>query len=551
MSESESEADGPTNAVAADLGGTRYPLEGKFISARDKANIMAMPEARREQILSERMEEVEKENFSRQLLQRREAEQKAAEAADRKKRKAASTELDDSPRRASRQKTAANDTLANYKKKREQMNEARRSGVDRRDRNKQSPSRLFDHSSGPESDNELEDRRGPAAAPPKKEPEPTLRDFEHVRVGRTGFSQICFTPGFEIKMPGCFARANIGPNHHGGTNIYRMVQIKEVIVGKPYMMEGRSGRPFHTDQYIRTASGKSEKTFNLAACSDSPFTAEEFDRFKRDQAKDGLKLPTLSILNATNDGIHALINHHWTSEEINAKIERSGKRKEQMNRPLRAQLASERKQAMALGDNERVAKIDAELEELGAPKVALVNSNANRQPTGLNAGKSQSQADRIARMNEANRKAEMEHRRKVQLAEKRRERAAAEKGIVDPFARVKTTAIIHHDSAAYDSGRSKTGTPEPSFRPNGTAANGAKGPSGDTLQVPGADKSIDDLFSEGSDRSRAVTPARSINGSSKAGTPTPSQEKSASAITVKKKKKVDDVLPDIELDVDL
>ena len=544
MSESDSEADEPARASSHDPNGVRYRIEGKFISAKDKANIMAMPEAKREQILSERMEEVEKENFTRQLLQRREAEKKAAEATEKKKRKAASSELDESPRATNKQKIAAKDTLANYKRKREQMNEARRGGADRQIRDKQSPPPLFDHSSSVESEAELEDRRGKPAAAPQKEPEPTLRDFEHARIGRTGFGWVCFTPGFEEKMMGCFARANTGlADPATGINIYRMVQIKKVVSGKPYRLEDRNGQPFTTDQYIHTSSGKNEKTFHLVACSDSPFTEEELERFKQDQIKDGMILPTRSALKASNDGFHELIHHRWTDEEINAKMERSGKRKEHDSRLQRAQLVSERKHAFAMGDSERVTKIDDELEELGVPRPSLVNNIVSKQ---IGSGKSQSQADRIARMKEANRKAEMENRRKIQLAEKRRERVAAQKGIVDPFARVKTTAIIHHD--AYNGPRSKSGTPEPSSRPNGLMSSPNKGPSSSTLKVPGVDKSIDDLFGEGSDRSRAqsVLP-KSGEVSSEAATPS-SQGKGP--IIFRKKQKVEE-LPDLDLDIDI
>lgn len=547
MSESESETGTPVGAVNQEISGTRYPVEGKFISLKDKADIMAMPEAKREQILSERMEEVEKENFSRQLLQRREAEQKAADAAEKKKRKAASNEVEDSPRKFSKQKTVANNNLANYKKKREQMNEARRTGAGRRDRNKQSPSQLFNEASSAESEAERDDGKPNAAAPPRKEPEATLRDFETVRMGRSAFGNLCFTPGFEKAMPGCFARVNIGPNQATGQNVYRMAEIRAIITGKPYSIEDQAGNPFYTDQYARTGSGKGEKTFPFIACSDGRFTMEEFERFKRDQLKDGLKLPTYTPLLSRAKSIHDLVNHSWTSEEITAKIERSGKRKEHWNRLDRARFRNERKHAVAIGDHERVAQIDADLEDMGAIKPPLTsihtNNSSKKQP--------ESQSDRIARMNEINRKAELEHRRKVQLAEKRRERLAAEKGIVDPFARVKTVTITHHDSAAYDSARSQAGTPEPSALPNGTATNASKASSGNTLQVPGQDKSIDDLFSEGGDRSRSGTPAKSVDGSSKAETPAPSFKAKTGGV-IERKKKMDDLANfDIGLDIEL
>ena len=544
MSESDSEDAGPISA-SIEAGGTRYPIEGKFVSQRDKAEIMAMPEAKREQILSERAEEIERENFSRQLMQRREAEQKAADIADKRKRKLGNNELDDSPRKVSKTKSEANERLANYKKRREEMNEARRGRPLHRE--KQDPSQLFDdENSDAEGDVEYAyDRSSPprrGMSPRRREPSPGLRDYELTRIGRTGFSSVCFTPGFETTVPGCFARVNIGPSERTRQNVYRMTEIRSITTGKAYTIEDKNGRPFMTDQYVRTGSGKGEKTFPFIACSDGAFTEEEFQRYKADMAKDNMKTPSRDKLMIGNHGIHALIHHRWTSEEITAKIERSGKRKEQFHRLERARLGSERKQALAIGDHERVAKIDAELEDMGAIKQPLISSSPNKQPGANGLGKSQSQPDRVARMNEANRKAEIEHRRKVQLAEKRREREMAKKGLVDPFARVKTTTTIHHDSSAYDSGRSITGTPEPTSKANGATANGGKPGNGSTLQVPGADKAFDGLFDEASDRSRAGTPAKSSINGSKAGTPTPQKPKTVVKLGGSKKKVTDDDL---------
>ena len=82
MSESEDEA--PVSATTNKISDERFPVDGKFMSVREKNEIMSMPEAKREQILADRQEEIDKENFSRQLLQRREAAQRDEAAADRK-----------------------------------------------------------------------------------------------------------------------------------------------------------------------------------------------------------------------------------------------------------------------------------------------------------------------------------------------------------------------------------------------------------------------------------------------------------------------------------
>ncbi|RAL59024.1 hypothetical protein DID88_009053 [Monilinia fructigena] len=100
MDESDSDSDGPSFRDDAD----RYPLEGKFMNASDKANIMSMPEIEREQVLADRAQEIERDRQNRalrQLLNARDAENKKAD----KKRKAGAAELDENQRKTSRQRT--------------------------------------------------------------------------------------------------------------------------------------------------------------------------------------------------------------------------------------------------------------------------------------------------------------------------------------------------------------------------------------------------------------------------------------------------------------
>ena len=235
MSESESDVEDTRPAIRG-TGGSMYPIDGKFTSQKDKQEIMAMPEAKREQILSERMEELERENFTRQLRERHEVQQQeAVKAAERKKRKA-SADPDDSPRKASRPKTKANETLENYKRHREQLHEQReqrheqrRKGVDRNDRGKDSPSRKSGSSSEVDADGE-EDvgwHSGTPQAKPaaQKEPDPGIHDFQRVRCARTNLVEYCYTPEFDTAIVGCFLRVVSQPKGPP-PRPYRMVQIK-------------------------------------------------------------------------------------------------------------------------------------------------------------------------------------------------------------------------------------------------------------------------------------------------------------------------------------
>jgi RNA polymerase-associated protein RTF1 len=54
----------------------------------------------------------------------------------------------------------------------------------------------------------------------------TLPEYERVRMGRSRFSNVCFTPGFEDTFTGAFARVCSSVDPMTGQNTYRMCQIK-------------------------------------------------------------------------------------------------------------------------------------------------------------------------------------------------------------------------------------------------------------------------------------------------------------------------------------
>jgi RNA polymerase-associated protein RTF1 len=235
MSESEAASDSEGSDAEIEDDGPIFPYEKLYLSAKDKQEIMAMPEIQREQILSERAQEVDRHNQDlalRRLLASREKEE--ARKAKKNKRKASVANLDEGARKSSRQKTTlggrkvgeASEAIEAYKRQREQK--GKRDELRRRDtttRDHKSRSRVSDEDADGESEVEWDDReRSPS--PPKDDPPAELRDIQRTRVGRTNFAQVCFYPGFEEAISGCYARVNIGPNRDTGLNEYRLCLIK-------------------------------------------------------------------------------------------------------------------------------------------------------------------------------------------------------------------------------------------------------------------------------------------------------------------------------------
>jgi len=211
----ESDSDEGPDEPDAQGARSKYPLEGKFMNEKDRAEILAKTEFEREAILADRAEEVQK------ALQEEELFKKHKQGLKKTKRKADAADIDDedTPRKTSKAKRG--ETISSYKRQREQK-EARRRDVDRRIRDRRSPSdERSDRDAEGESEVEWDDGR-----PAREEPTADLKDFERIRVGRTNFAKVCFYPTFRDAITGCFARVNIGVKHETGRNEYRMTQIK-------------------------------------------------------------------------------------------------------------------------------------------------------------------------------------------------------------------------------------------------------------------------------------------------------------------------------------
>ena len=236
MDESDSESDAP--GLYDD--GDRYPLEGKFVNSADKAEIMAMPEIKREELLAERAQEVERDRQNRalrQLLNAREAESRKLD----KKRKASAADLDENQRKTPRQRTKlgggkvgeASTGIDSLKRARAEKTDRQRRRDEDKERNKDRRATQEDYSDADaegESEVEWDDGKGKnkkSLSPDYRDAEPAgLHDIERVRVGRTRFAMVCFYPGFDDAITGCFVRISVGVDKESGQNIYRMALIK-------------------------------------------------------------------------------------------------------------------------------------------------------------------------------------------------------------------------------------------------------------------------------------------------------------------------------------
>lgn len=242
-------------------GETSYPVERKFRSAAEKDQILNMPEVEREQILSERMQDIERDEQNRHLRallgDHKEQSQVIVEDKTSIIKRKAEEEVEDDRRKSTRVRTTlggrvegeSNPSLEKYRRVREKKAQEQQSKkkveqnspqARRRSRSSQSGNSLSSRSAGqisekqspvqiayssavdPQPTTQASDQIQKKTSARDLKAEATLAEINRIRVGRDNFGQVCFTPGFEDKIKDCFGRIVLNPK----TQEYRVIRIK-------------------------------------------------------------------------------------------------------------------------------------------------------------------------------------------------------------------------------------------------------------------------------------------------------------------------------------
>ncbi|KAL1998897.1 hypothetical protein VTN02DRAFT_5410 [Thermoascus thermophilus] len=161
-------------------------------------------------------------------------------------------------------------------------------------------------------------------------------------------------------------------------------------------------------------------------------------------AVDDCKMATKSVLAAKVADINRLLNHQFTKEELNEKLRKQGAFDSKTLIFKRIELEKQLQRAVASGDADEIAKIEAQMAEIRAPKLAFGTSLHKPRSEALD------QQQRLAEINLRNQKLNAENVRRAQIEERKANRriaAAVARGeaVADPFARVKTRARTHYD----------------------------------------------------------------------------------------------------------
>ncbi|KAL2144535.1 hypothetical protein VTI28DRAFT_8948 [Corynascus sepedonium] len=424
MDESDSDSDAAPNRARSADDDLQYPVEGLFKSHEEKARIMSMREIEREQILAERREENERIRQNRMLRQLKVNQEK-----DSKKRKASAADLEDASRKPSRARTKAGessdkmDTLRRAREERSNRKEQRERENDRR--RQRSPS--YRRSRSPDDEDSdidwrRESRKKSGTPEPREAPPAELRDVERIRLGRTRFAEVCFYPGFEEAITGCYVRINIGPDPTTRQDVYRMAVIRGFTQGRPYAITDRGGHQIVVDMYVKAAHGKAQREWPFITCSDRGFTESEWNRYKQVCLSEGVPIPTKPELVSKIADINGLIERTWTDQEVSEKLRRQNALHIKYSGVERDNVAKQLDAARARGDDEAVARLQEKLDNLEIPRLAFRTSLNPTKKKAENRGPTQQ--EKLALLNAENRRKNAEAVRKAQLLERARAREA-------------------------------------------------------------------------------------------------------------------------------
>jgi len=428
-----------------------YPLEDKYIDEADKQRLMQMPEIDREKILGERMEEHQRILDKRNLDQMLKDQAKGGDSESVSK----AAKRQHAVKGASKEKSR---TLDELRAKRKAKHEKKQ----RSPRRERSSSPMDMETDTDEEDGQIskyeeeEEKDRKRFEKSEQEDEPiTLDDLNKCRLTRTLLAKYCFAPWFEDYVKGAWVRYLIG--YENGQSIYRICEITNLgaTLIPPYKVDDKT-----VNQTMELKHGKSIKPFSMDKVSNAEFNQKEFERVQKVWQSEQVKLPSKRSLDKKHQELEKFVNQPLTEPVVAKMLARKSEIEALAGKPTvqsatleRSRLNQARTLALRRLDQAEVEMIDKQLAELPALPMA----------------REEVTSDMLAKVNERNRKANLEAVRMSEIQEverKRRDRklqaAARASGAstpVDPSARLKTVPKMFNSISRPGTPKSNGGTP--------------------------------------------------------------------------------------------
>ncbi|KAH7106803.1 plus-3-domain-containing protein [Auriculariales sp. MPI-PUGE-AT-0066] len=371
---------------------SQYPLEGKYVDEKDRARLLELPELEREEILSSRLEEIQRWKDR-------------VELKNMLKRQAGHAGNDDDHRRKQGSK------IDHYK-------DARKAKAERKARkdhptssSSPSKSRARSYSDDDESDRE-------AIRKPRKDQKLTIDDLTKIHLTRKKVVECYGKPWFKDYVVGAWVRYAIN-NSDGGQNVYRVCRINAVVeTSHSYTFEGK-----RVNEMLELQHGNAKRPFPMDKISDSGFTDREFDRLVATHSQERVELPTLRDVEQKEEHLRTLANKLWTEADIQEHLaQKRAKLGAQLSSAQfaiqRGNLRSAIQLAEKRGDVNEINELKSKLQMLELDNAAHVESTKRERDED---------EDIIAKVNKRNRLLNEEAVKKNEAAEaerKRRDRLA-------------------------------------------------------------------------------------------------------------------------------
>ncbi len=259
-----------------------------------------------------------------------------------------------------------------------------------------------------------------------------VNDLNKVRMSRKQFCKFLYHPFFPNTVIDCYVRLNIGMDK--GQKVYRLCRVDGLTKGsKTYQIDERTP----TNYKIACFHGKSVREFDVSYVSDSPFSEVEFSRWKLTMEQDSFELPRKRRIKQKLAELVRMTEHVLSNLEINSMIKARNQFNKIPNNVIAEKTKLRSKLSSARADGDVI-----EIEELSNELARLEELTAGR---GHKVG---NELDKLALLNERNRKANLMEIRKVEARAQDARRKAVEtgEGKPDPFSRLKTKPKTFYNS---------------------------------------------------------------------------------------------------------
>ncbi|KAF8935784.1 RNA polymerase-associated protein rtf1 [Dissophora ornata] len=409
--------EGPVDEYDADL----------FGDAKDRAELMVMPEIEREAVLFERNKKRLELLDHRQVAKRL----KRQEEANRNNRKGSGSTSRDSARRSTRakdSKTGSTKALADLKRAQERKRARRSHSPEAKRRRKGSPDysdKSETPSSGEEPDYESEPEKKKSSKSIARKPA-TLEDLNSIRLSRDRLEKWCYSPFFKSVVVGCFVRLSLGMDSNRQP-VYRITQIVNVGKQPKIYQVGKT----MTNLTLTLKHGKAEKVFTMDIISNSSFTEDEFRRYESVLRNEKIDIVAQDHVENKRKDVERAKEYVLTDKEVEDIIELKKQMKQgRLNPIVHRTILEQQKMSQSL---EEAEETERRLQELKETEMSQRDLRSDK-------------LDVWAKLNERNRSL---NRSSGREAEGRQAIAKKQKGStlrdVDPFARRKTTPRIFYD----------------------------------------------------------------------------------------------------------